>query len=247
MKTSENMPFITSYKYLLPKRYEELGKAYARWLTMLASRGLKLKNITPRTFNLLYKAVSHHWSEQRLLGYLQQQFIKENLSLSLLLEPIDGFDWLAKNRYPLKFSGSSPIMLQIISPLARFIAALNNQHPPFYQPFSNLICAFLTLYVLNTPSLEKTLKASGITVDKENLNQTLPLLFAEAKQILLVTKGLVFRCKIGMYLGFCRRLIEKNQKKNKKKIDFLDYFNSFLYGLWYTLTIKGKPIRQNRI
>jgi len=244
MKIPDNMPPITVYKYLLPKRYYTLGNAYIRWLMLLSCRGLKLKNMTPHTFNLLYKAVSRHWSEKTLLGNLQQQFIKENLSLSLLLEPIDGFDWLSKNRYPLQFSGSSPIMLQVIAPLTRFIAALNNQHPPFYQPFSNLMCAYLTLYVLNMPELEKILKKSGITADKENLRNSLPLLFAEAKQVLLVTKGLINRCKIGWYLGLCHTLIEKNKQK---KIDFLDYFNSFLYGLWYTLTIRGKPIRQNRI
>lgn len=244
MKIPENMPPLTIYKYLLPKRYYTLGNAYIRWLMLLAYRGLKIKNMTPRTFNLLYKSVSHHWSEKRLLGYLQQQFIKENLSLSLLLEPIDGFDWLSKNRYPLQFSGSSPIMLQIIAPLTRFIAALNNQHPPFYQPFSNLLCTCLTLYVLNMPELEAVLKTAGVTVDKENLNKSLPLLFEEAKQVLLVTKGLINRCKIGYYLGLCQTLIEK---KHKKKMDFLDYFNSFLYGIWYTLTIRGKSIRQNRI
>ena len=244
MKIPENMPPLTIYKYLLPKRYYTLGNAYIRWLMLLAYRGLKIKNMTPRTFNLLYKSVSHHWSEKRLLGYLQQQFIKENLSLSLLLEPIDGFDWLSKNRYPLQFSGSSPIMLQIIAPLSRFIAALNNQHPPFYQPFSNLLCTCLTLYVLNMPELEAVLKTAGVTVDKENLNKTLPLLFEESKQVLLVTKGLINRCKIGCYLGLCQTLIEKKQQK---KMDFLDYFNSFLYGIWYTLTIRGKSIRQNRI
>lgn len=241
------MPNITLYKYLIPQKNRELWGYYQQWIMLLARRGLKLKNTNPKTFNRLYKAVSRHWSEKTLLGYLQQQFIKENLSLSLLLEPIDGFDWLAKNRYPLNFSASSPIMLQIISPVARFVAALNNQHPPFYQPFSNLICAFLTLYLLNMPALEKILKDADITIDKETLDKSLPLLFEETKKIFLVIKGFGFRFKIGFYLGLCQVLIQKNQKKIIKKIDFLDYFNSFLYGLWYIITIKGKSIRQNRI
>ena len=80
---------------------------------------MRRRGLHPKSFNLLYRAVSRTWPGRTLLGFLQKEFIARNLSLSLLLEPLDGFEWLSKNRYPLEFSAASPIWLQVISPFCR--------------------------------------------------------------------------------------------------------------------------------
>lgn len=244
MKTPDNLPKLDIYKFLVSPQKRELLFLYIKWVHLLSLRGFHQKNITPQTFNYLYKAVSRSWKETFLLGRLQAMFIKENLSLSLLLEPLDGFEWLSKNRYPLSFSSSSPILLQIIAPMARLIAALNNEHPPFYQPFSSLVCIYLSLYIINMPELINILKVADISVHKEELQQELPLRFFEAKQVLPTIQGIKFKLKMSFYLRLCYVLINK---KMNHKINFLKCVNVFLGGLWYTLTVKGKRIKLRKI
>ena len=243
MKTPETLPPISVFWALIPKNNRPLVKAYIRWLLLLSKRGLNLKPSSDKIFNELYRAVSRTWNAKTTLGFLQQEFIKENLSLSLLLEPLQGFEWLSKHRYPLTFTGSSPLMLQIISPMARLIAALNHQHPPFYQPFANLICAYLGLYLQNMPELTDLLHQSRFSLD-ENMPQSLPLLQNEAKQILPVTYNLAFKLKIAFYLGLCQVLL---QKKSHQKTNFLDYVNAILYGLKYIVTIRGGKLPVHKL
>ncbi|MBO5038454.1 MAG: hypothetical protein J6C85_03215 [Alphaproteobacteria bacterium] len=247
MKFPDNLPPLTLYEHLVPRQDQTLFLSYLGWIKLLAVRGLGLKKISAKTFNRLYRAVLKPKSANTFLGRLQQEFIKKNLSLSLLLEPLDGFEWLSQNRYPLVFSNASPVILTIISPLTRFISVLNNQHPPFYQPFANLMFVYLALYVLNLPEFEKILKNAGVQTDAATLTNNLPLILREAKQVLPVTIGFNFKLKIAFFLAFARKLIKKNALHTKNKIDFLDYVNAFLYGLWYILTIRATPLGKNRL
>ncbi|MBP3688054.1 MAG: hypothetical protein J6J35_06815 [Alphaproteobacteria bacterium] len=247
MKFPDNLPPLTLYERLVPHQEQALFLSYLGWVQLLAVRGLGLKKITPKTFDRLYRAVLKPKSANTFLGHLQQEFIKKNLSLSLLLEPLDGFEWLSKNRYPLVFSNASPVILTIISPLTRFISVLNNQHPPFYQPFANLMFVYLALYVLNLPEFEKILKNAGVQTDTATLTGNLPLILREAKQVLPVTGGGIFKLKIAFFLALARQLIKKNAIHTKNKIDFLDYVNAFLYGLWYILTIRATPLGKNKL
>jgi len=244
MKTPNHLPKLNTYRFLVSPQYRELLFLYLEWIRLLALRGFHQKNKTEKTFNRLYKAVSRTWKNKFLLGRLQTMFIKENLSLSLLLEPIDGFEWLSKNRYPLTFSASSPIILQIVAPIARLIAVLNNEHPPFYQPFSSLVCTYLSLYLVYTDELINLLKKVDVSVNQEEIIKDLPLKFLESKQVLPTIQGIKFKLKMSFYLRLCHILIKK---KANHKINFWDYVNVFLGGLWYTLTVKGKNIKTRKI
>ncbi len=125
-----NLPPFTSYARLIPTADRAFVVLYLKWLKLLAMRATKEKNIHHKTFNYLYRAVSREWSETKLLGKLQKEFIERNLSLSLLLEPLDGFEWLSKNRYTLTIAKASPMLLQIISPLIRYYS---RQKPRGYR------------------------------------------------------------------------------------------------------------------
>lgn len=234
------LPPLSTYKRLVSKKDYALFFAYCQWYKLLAIRAFKQKHIHEKTFNLLYRAVSHSWKETTLLGFLQKEFIQRNLSLSILLEPIDGFNWLSKNRYPLVYTKASALLLQIIAPFSRFISVLNNQKPPFYQPFSNLIFAYIALYLVNMPELEGILKDSLVEIKQKDIKKQLPSLQNEAKNLLSVTYSIIFKLKISFFLGLSTILIQKNDKQTKNKINFLDYVNSFLYGLWYIVTKRDK-------
>lgn len=168
---------------------------------------MRRRGLHPKSFNLLYRAVSRTWPGRTLLGFLQKEFIARNLSLSLLLEPLDGFEWLSKNRYPLEFSAASPIWLQVISPFSRLVAVLNNQTPPFYQPFAALAFVYAAVYVLAVPSAAVALEGARVSVDAACLRRSLPLQQKEMLQLFAAASGFLFRLKTGFFVGLSRRLI----------------------------------------
>ena len=244
---STNLPQPEFYARLVPSADIPFVRLYLRWLYLLALRGTGQKHIHPKTFNYLYRAVSQTWSNKTLLGKLQQEFIARNLSLSLLLEPLDGFEWISKNRYTLSLTKASPILLQIIAPVARLVAILNNQRPPFYQPFSNLVLAYALMYVQTMPNLQNILENSSLQFQPAQIQAQIPLLLNEAKQALSVITGFSFKVKVAYYIGFAQRLRQKKCYHTKNNINFLDSVNAFLYGLWYILTIRDNSRGLNKI
>ena len=95
-KQSEKLPPLSLFLCLIPKSERGFFIQYLRYIRQLSKRGLGEKVIHKKSFNYLYRAVSdRQWSEKNLLGYLQKEFITRNLSLSLLLEPLDGFEWMS--------------------------------------------------------------------------------------------------------------------------------------------------------
>lgn len=201
------LPTPALYLRLVPAKDRELLQAYVFYLFLLSRRGLRQKGRHPKSFNLLYRAVSRTWPGRTLLGFLQKEFIARNLSLSLLLEPLDGFEWLSKNRYPLEFSAASPIWLQVISPFSRLVAVLNNQTPPFYQPFAALAFVYAAVYVLAMPAVAAALEKARVSVDVVSLRRGLPLQQKEMLQLFAAASGFLFRLKIGFFIGLSRRLI----------------------------------------
>lgn len=236
-KHSDKLPPLSIYLCLIPKKDRAFFIKYLLYMRQLSKRGLGEKKIHKKSFNYLYRAVSERqWSEKNLLGFLQKEFITRNLSLSLLLEPLDGFEWMSKNLYPLELTQASPIGLQIVSPLSRMVAVLNNQTPPFYQPFSNLFFSYISRYVQEYSGLRRILKQSGISTGDKKINQRLEKGVREDRQLLSVTQGLIFRFKIGFFIGLNIILTQKAVKT----VNFLIYVNSFLYGLGYNLTTRNQ-------
>lgn len=201
------LPPPSLYLQLVPAKDRELFRAYIFYLFLLLRRGMHRRGLHPKSFNLLYRAVSRTWPGRTLLGFLQKEFIARNLSLSLLLEPLDGFEWLSKNRYPLEFSAASPIWLQVISPFSRLVAVLNNQTPPFYQPFAALAFVYAAVYVLAVPSAAVALEGARVSVDAACLRRSLPLQQKEMLQLFAAASGFLFRLKTGFFVGLSRRLI----------------------------------------
>ncbi len=249
-KNASALPALQLYMRLVSAKDRPLLEAYLRYINLLAYRGMRQKGRHPKSFNLLYRAVSRSWSSKTLLGFLQQEFIARNLSLSLLLEPLDGFEWLAKNKYQLTLIGATPILLQVIAPVSRLVAALNNQSPPFYQPFADLIFSYASLYIMYVPKTAGYLQACRITVGEEGLSRRLPFAASETRQILAVTSGFRFRCKIGYALAMFAALEEKHRRGTLQAGQHFNLFAKvkvFFKGLWYTLTIKNKIRGLNKL
>lgn len=234
--SSPNLPSLKIYLYLVPKRDRELLKNYLIFIYWLFNRCFNKKNIKHTNFLYLMQLLSKDIKKDNLLSKLQQDFIKENLSLSLLLEPLEGFLWIKKNTYQVDYVKSTPMLLQIISPISRLIAVLNNEEPILYAPLSNIIFAYFSLYLRTSPSLIEALKNNNINLNQEELSSHLNHLFIEEKQILRLKTNIIFKLKLCVLIGLYKILIT-NPHKN---INFFTYVNSFLYGLFYKLTIQRK-------
>ena len=238
MSYNNILPLFENYLSIVPKKDKEFFLLYIKWIQMVVNKcWVKNKN-TSKVCETLYASVFNTHNPNTLIGKLQQEFVIRNLSLSLLTEPIDGFLLFAKNKYDLEFSKLSPIILQIISPISRFVTVLNNNSPLLYQPLTTLIFTYLMLYIKHSPKMQNHFKNNKIQINTKLLNEQILKSFQEAKYSIAISKNVIFKLKIGYFVGLLKVLIKKDTKKLKK----MDYVNAFLYGLYYTLTIKGKKI-----
>ena len=237
------LPPLSIYLHLIPKEHRNFFLLYIKWFKLLAKRCFINNKKSLEVYKILYAAVFRKNRSTTLIGKLQEEFISKNISLSLLTEPIDGFSLFIKNKYDLEITKLSPIILQIISPISRMVAVLNNNSPLFYQPFSGVVFAFLLLYIKNNNTLQNYFKNNKIEIDIKLLDELLLKSFNEAKYCVAVSKNSLFKLKIGYFIGLLKILIKKDDKKIKK----IDYVNAFLYGLYYTLTTKGKKIKLKQI
>lgn len=236
------LPELKIYLTLIPGKNRELFLCYVEFIRQLSLKALK-EHSTPQKLNLLHKAVSRQWNDNFLLGKLQSLFIKENLSLSLLFEPIEGYMWGLKNHYELDYVKSAPLLLQIISPISRLMVVLNNEKPLLYIPFSNLIFAYFSLYLRNCPNVIKLLKNNKIVFDVDLMDEYMLSHFTEILSIFSIKMNLLLRLKLCVFIGLYKLLISKKVKK----LNFLCYVNAFLYGLYYSFTEERKNKNQSYI
>ena len=237
------MPPLDIYICLIPKKDRGFFLLYIKWIELLAKRGMEIKKTNTKFFVFIYKAVQRNWSTNSLLGSLQKEFIRRNISLSILLEPIDGFSCFFKNKYELEYTKSYPLLMGIAASMSRLVAVLNNNSPIFYQPFSNLLIAYFSLYVKNDSQIQKIFKTNKISLNTKELDKQLPTLFYEAKYSITTSRNLLFKLKLGFYVGLLKIIMQKKTEKIKK----YDYVNSFLYGLYYTITTKTKKLKLNKV
>ncbi len=225
---------------IVPKEDLIFFQTYLHYIKLVLQRGFRVKKTSIKNFRLMYKAISKQWPEDKLLGYLQREFIKRNLSLSLLIEPLDGAEWLFKNKFTLTLDKASPILMQIIAPISRIIAILNKQRPPFYQPFSNIIFIYFVLYIMYDKSIRLILKNYGMKIQPKSILNTLLLLNKESKQVLTIIYGFKFKLKIAGLISLAQILIYKNINKEELKLNIFEKIKYILYVLWYMVDIRDK-------
>lgn len=63
------LPPPSLYLQLVPVKDRELFRAYIFYLFLLLRRGMRRRGLHPKSFNLLYRAVSRTWPGRTLLGF----------------------------------------------------------------------------------------------------------------------------------------------------------------------------------
>lgn len=180
---------------------------------------------------------------QNLLFKLQQNFIKENVSISLLLEPLSAWHYLAADKTPTSAAQASELLNRLLAPAARLILVLDYENPSTYHPLTSLFILLFwqEMFENNSPFLKK------IKLSKRQKENRLSGLYKNAFVILSLVKNKRLKFKLALLLNFAR-LHTENFKNNKHySLAWLDYTRIFLYSLVQFLFIKRKSVNNKGI
>ncbi len=207
----------------------------------LGIKAAKNKNISTQVkikkFDLLYRQIFKPCKlKNNLISQLQADFIKENISLSLLSDMVKAFKQLSMiNRN----SDLNEIMYTnqlFVSPMTRILMVLNNLDMSVYVPFAALImCAMLLAQGQDNNTKNRRFYFSKIKG-----------FYKEAKILPLVITNSKFRFKVWCYIKALDMLLTKYKNKNNLKLSNLDLIRIIFYAgiKWFfvgvkTLRIKG--------
>lgn len=234
-------------KILVKPVHYSLIDDYFRYLQIGLAHYAK-ENISTETkkqkLELLEKALRRDFPyKNSLIARLQQHFIKENLSLYLLLDPLYAWKYPATGKIPTNEAQISEFGNLFISPFARLIMALYDENPGTYMPLSSLFSAlFLSDVFQGNLPFDIRLKLS-----KRQKISKLKGLLKNAGVILSVVKSKRLKFKLALALNQTRIMIKKYENNKQRKITLIDNIAVFLYSCWQFITIKHKTIEKNKI
>ena len=137
----------------------DLVRPYQQPLVDLYIKYLKLGNehfgqkgvsaeVKAEKIRLLERGIRRDFPQQdNIIARLQKQFVTENLSLYLLLDPLLAWRYTATGKRPTSETQVSDIIGYETSPLARLLMVLNNENPSTYLPMQSLLVLLLFLYM----------------------------------------------------------------------------------------------------
>ncbi|MBE6450892.1 MAG: hypothetical protein E7016_02880 [Alphaproteobacteria bacterium] len=203
---------------LLYLRFAKLGIKSAQ--NEQISSDIRLKK-----FDLLYRQIFKPCAlKNNLIAKLQQAFINENISLSLLSDMVTSFKKLV-----LKKDDNLHFMQLFTSLTARMIMVLNNLNMSVYMPFASLtMCAGL----ISFNDKNQLSKLYGFLKDA----QILPMLIKYAK----------LRFKVCYFVKLLNVYIDKIKRKEPLNLTKIDLSKILVYALFKyfftkvrTLNVKG--------
>lgn len=232
---------------LVGRRYITLAICYERYLTLgwqhFGNSRLPCE-VRKRKLELLERAIRKDCVlKNSIIGKLQALFLQHNLSLSLLLDPMYGWRYLAADKLPTTEAQASEIITAVTMPAARLVMALYDETPSTYIPVSSLLSffVFLAMFESKNPFLQK------VKIRLKQKESKLSGLLKNSKVILAIVSS--FRVKFRMAMAFnTAQLLGKNFKNNQQKIpSVLDYIVIFLYSTGQILTVRKRTTTKKGI
>lgn len=197
------------------------------------------KEIKEEKLRLLEKAVRREIKGSvNILARLQQEFIKDNLSISLLTDWLTVWKYTSILKPPLNEKQASDIIGYVVSPLTRMIMALNNENPSIYLPFAAFISAALFLQM--TEKKTELLKGGkwGIKQRKSKLKGWLK----NARVLLSVVSSGRLKFRLALLLNRIKFYEKAFQNNKQYNIGMLDEIRIFLYSVWQFMIIRHKSV-----
>lgn len=235
------------YKILLQSRYHALWQDYCCYLESgwrrFCGKRFTLENKLEQ-LRLLETAVRKDFPlKNTLLSRLQKAFVAENLSLYLLLEPIQSWRYLATAKKTDSENRISEVVGKLVSPAARMLCVLNDETPSTYLPMTAMLSLELFLkWNLWKSGWHKTLGCS----DKKWCEK-LAGLWKNAFVLLEIVDSKRLKFKLAGLLR-CQQLdIQRHSNNKQPHIDFLDRIDIFLYSVYWSITIRKRTIKQKEL
>lgn len=225
---------------LLKPRYRPLWADYCRYLRLgqqhffEVSKAAELKT---EQIKLLERAIRKEFPvPNTLLKRLQRAFVEENLSLYLLLEPLQAWRRLALNRPTETEAQISEIITCLAAPAVRLLMVLNDENPSTYLPMTSLFSARYLLGELEykSPLLAKVKKTRRFWYGK------LRGLLKNAFVVLTVIKSKRLKFMLATELNRTALQADKAQNNKQQKIELLDRIKIFLYSCYQFVMIKRR-------
>ena len=201
----------------------EIKTEKIRLLEKVIRRGCKLKN--------------------NLICQLEQEFLCENLSLYLLLEPLAAWRYSATNKLPTSEVQLTDVIGNISSPLSRFLMVLNDETPSTYLPMQSALTALILLKMLQ----EKNAFLQKIKWRKSRQLSKLRGLCKDGLIILSVVKTKRIKYRLAVLLNRIMCLTEKYAKNKQPTIELLDAVRIFVYSTYLFLVTKKRTVTKKGI
>ena len=144
--------FLKNYKNTIykavPKKYLSFIKDYIYFveLGLKASENMNIKpEIKLKKFDLLYRQIFKNCAlKNNLISKLQNKFIEENISLSLLSDMINIFKYKVTDSHFTNSASLNNYRQNFASVYARLIMTLNDLSPSVYIPLvSAIMCTII--------------------------------------------------------------------------------------------------------
>ena len=238
---------LDDYKILLQPRYHALWQDYCRYLEM-GWRRFGGKRFEAQSKNeqlrLLENAVRKDFAlKNTLLFRLQKAFVAENLSLYLLLEPIQAWRYLSTSKKTDSESRVSEIVGKFTAPASRMLCVLNEETPSAYLPMT----AMLSLEIfLNWDEWRSDWSKNLFRSDKKQ-REKLVGLWKNAFILLEITASKRLKFKLAGLLRRQQLNIRRHFNNKQPQIDFLDRIDIFLYSLYWFIAIRKRTIKQKEL
>ena len=216
--------------FLSSGRYQKIINDYLLYLDLgwkSFSRADIPVEVKLKKIDLLDKAVRKDCPLKKSVIYrLQKEFVEENISIYLLLDPLVTWKYLALNKIPTSEKQLSDMINYVISPLARLM------------PMNALLCLFYYIQIFNenSPILKKA------KFYKRQRDSKLKGLIKSAKVILQLVKSKKLKLRLAFTLNKGIFLANKFIKNKQVNLGILDYLLIFLYSIWQFIMIRKRTI-----
>ena len=231
-------------KTLVKKEHYQLIDDYFRFLNCGLGHYAKEnaeKQVKKQKLELLEKALRKDFKlKNSLISRLQKAFLKENLSLYLLLDPMYAWRYLAEEKMPTSEAQLSEFINLFISPFARLIMALYDENPATYLPLSSFFSALLLtdLYDNKSPLIAK------VKLSKRQRISKLKGLLKNAGVILSLVNSKRLKFKLALALNEAKILLKYQENNKQPKITLIDSTRVFLYSVWQFFSVKHKTLEK---
>ena len=178
-----------------------------------------------------------------LIFRLQQNFLKENLSLYLLLDPLFAWRYSAKEKLPTSEAQLSEFVNLFISPFARLIMALYDENPATYLPLSALFSAFFLTEAFH----DKAPLVAKVKLSKRQRLSKIKGLIKNAAIIMSLVKSKRLKFKLAIAVNQAKIMLFKEENNKQPQFTIVDKIRVFLYACWQFLRVKHKTLEKIKI